>query len=57
MSMPDPQDRAFGAEAAKDQEIVDELDDSGALEEDLPERRGDLPRAGGKARPEGDRQP
>ena len=54
MSTPDPQDRAFGAEATKDQEIVDEFDDSGALEEDLPKGRDNPPRAGGKARPDGE---
>jgi hypothetical protein len=49
----DPQDRAFGAEAAKDQQFADEAEDMGA-EEFLPERRDDPPRAGGKAEPDGE---
>jgi hypothetical protein len=48
----DPQDQAFGATAAKDQEIVDEFDDMGAGKEDLPTEREEVPRAAGKAEPE-----
>ncbi len=52
----DPQDQAFGATAAKDLEIVDEFDDMGAEEEDLPDDREEAPRAAGKALPmNGDR--
>ncbi len=50
----DEQDQEFGKQAADDQEIVDELDDLGATEDDLPDDRDDPPRAGGKARPEGE---
>ncbi|HEY3941666.1 MAG TPA: hypothetical protein VGL60_04205 [Acidimicrobiales bacterium] len=45
----DPQDRAFGAAAADDQEVVDELVGYGAEEQDLPEDRDWAPRAAGKA--------
>jgi hypothetical protein len=49
----DPQDKAFGAAAAEDQEFVDELEDEGAEEDDLPEPVGESPRAAGKAEPAG----
>ena len=46
----DPQDKAFGAAAARDEERVDELVAEG--EEGLPEEgRSPPPRAGGKAPP------
>lgn len=48
----DPQDKAFGAAASRDQEIVDELEDWGAEERDLPGKPEQAPRAAGKARPE-----
>jgi hypothetical protein len=50
----DPQDEQFGIQAAKDQEIVEELEDWGAEWDDLPEDRDEVPRAGGKARPGGE---
>ena len=47
----DPQDKAFGASAAADQEFVDELEDEGATDDQLPDPIGAPPRAGGKALP------
>ena len=47
----DPQDKAFGAAAAADQEFVDQLDDEGVTEEDLPDVPAEAPRAAGKAEP------
>ncbi len=48
----DPQDKAFGAAAAADAEIVDELDDRGVTEEELPDTPSEPPRAAGKAEPQ-----
>lgn len=50
----DPQDKEFGATAARDAEVVDEMDGYGAEQDDLPPHRKDTPRAGGKAPPRGD---
>ena len=47
----DPQDKAFGATAAEDQEFVDQLEDEGAAEEQLPDPVEEPPRAAGKAEP------
>jgi hypothetical protein len=47
----DPQDKAFGEAAARDEEAVDELEDWGAEEDDLPDEPPQHPRAGGKAEP------
>jgi hypothetical protein len=53
----DPQDRAFGAAAARDQELIDDLEDAGLRDEleyaaVVIEEEGNFePRAGGKARP------
>ena len=55
MSLRDPQDSQFGAEAAEDQERVDELESEGASGDDLPEEADKAPRAGTKARPGGER--
>jgi hypothetical protein len=51
--MQDPQDKAFGASAAADQEFVDELLDEGATDEQVPDPVGPPPRAAGKALPPG----
>jgi|GEM_PF-6021012 len=48
----DSQDQAFGAAAAEDQAVVDELEAMGAGEEDLPAGRQNPPRAAGKAEPD-----
>jgi hypothetical protein len=45
----DPQDQEFGAQAAADQEPVDELDADGIEEEELPDSPEKAPRAAGKA--------
>ena len=50
-STQDPQDTAFGAAAAADQEFVDELEDEGVSEEELPDAVFEPPRAAGKAEP------
>lgn len=50
-SRQDPQDKAFGASAADDQDFVDQLDDEGVTEDELPERAEKAPRAAGKAEP------
>ncbi len=47
----DPQDKAFGASAAEDQEVVDHLEHEGATEDELPDPMTQPPRAGGKAEP------
>lgn len=49
----DPQDRQFGAAAARDQDRVDSLEERGADDEDMPEQPASRPRAAGKAEPEG----
>jgi hypothetical protein len=50
----DPQDKAFGAAASRDQEVVDKLEMQGVTEDQLPDEPARHPRAGGKARPEGE---
>ena len=47
----DPQDKAFGAAASRDQEIVDELEKAGVAEDELPDQPARHPRAAGKAEP------
>jgi hypothetical protein len=47
----DPQDKAFGAAASRDQDIVDALDEKGVTEDELPDEPTRHPRAGGKAEP------
>jgi hypothetical protein len=49
----DPQDRAFGAAASRDQDIVDALDEKRATEDELPNEPTRHPRAAGKAEPAG----
>jgi hypothetical protein len=49
----DPQDQAFGSAASRDQDLVDELQEAGVTEEELPDEPARAPRAGGKAEPEG----
>jgi hypothetical protein len=47
----DPQDKAFGAAASRDQDTVDELEKEGVTEDELPDAPAQQPRAGGKAEP------
>ncbi|HLH27543.1 MAG TPA: hypothetical protein VKW77_01430 [Acidimicrobiales bacterium] len=47
----DPQDRQFGAAAARDQEAEERLEDEGVAEGEMPEEARAQPRAGGKAEP------
>lgn len=47
----DPQDKAFGAAASRDQDIVDSLAEQGVTEDELPDEPTRHPRAGGKAVP------
>ena len=47
----DPQDKAFGAAASRDQEIVDELEKRGMTEDELSDEPARSPRAAGKAEP------
>lgn len=47
----DPQDKAFGAAASQDQDIVDELEKQGVRADDLSDIPARHPRAGGKAEP------
>jgi len=47
----DPQDRQFGAAAARDQERVDQLEEAGVDEASMPDESAARPRAGGKADP------
>jgi len=47
----DPQDKAFGAAASRDQEIVDQLEKAGVTENELPDQPARHPRAAGKAEP------
>lgn len=47
----DPQDKQFGATAARDQERADRLEEQGVDEDALPARPAADPRAGGKAEP------
>ena len=49
----DPQDKAFGAAASRDQDIVDTLKEAGVTEDELPDEPTRYPRAGGKAEPAG----
>jgi hypothetical protein len=49
----DPQDKAFGAAASRDQDIVDALDANGVTKDELPDEPTRHPRAGGKAEPAG----
>jgi hypothetical protein len=50
----DPQDHAFGEAAREDQETVDKLAEVGVTEDEMPDEPMREPRAGGKARPEGE---
>jgi hypothetical protein len=47
----DPQDKAFGAAASRDQDIVDELEKQGVTEDELPDEPTHHPRSAGKAEP------
>ena len=47
----DPQDKAFGAAASRDQDLVDELEKQGVTAEDLSDKPIRHPRAAGKAEP------
>jgi hypothetical protein len=47
----DPQDKAFGAAASRDQDIVDELEREGVTEDELADTPARHPRAAGKAEP------
>lgn len=47
----DPQDQAFGSAASEDQDLVDELDEQGVEEDDLPDQPARQPRAASKAEP------
>lgn len=47
----DPQDRQFGAAAAADQELVDQLADEGVPIDTLSDTSDSEPRAGNKAPP------
>jgi hypothetical protein len=49
----DPQDKAFGAAASRDQDIVDPLVEEAVTKEELPGEPTRHPRAGGKAEPAG----
>jgi hypothetical protein len=49
----DPQDKAFGAAASRDQDIVDALEEKGVTEDELPDEPTRHPRAAGKAEPGG----
>ena len=42
----DPQDKAFGAAASRDQEIVDQLEKAGVTEDELPDQPGRHPAVG-----------
>lgn len=50
----DPQDKQFGAAAARDQERVYELESKGVGEDELPDEPARAPRPGGKAEPAGE---
>jgi hypothetical protein len=47
----DPQDKAFGAAASRDQEIVDALEKMAVTLDELPDEHARHPRAGRKAEP------
>jgi hypothetical protein len=47
----DPQDKAFGAAASRDQEMVDALAEKGVAADELPDEPAHHPRSGGKAEP------
>lgn len=47
----DPQDRQFGAAAARDQEREEQLEREGVDQESMPDEPGSRPRAGDKAEP------
>jgi hypothetical protein len=47
----DPQDKAFGAAASRDQEVVDALEEQGVTEDELPDEPARHPRSAGKAEP------
>lgn len=49
----DPQDKAFGAAASRDQDLVDELEKKGVEEDELPDVPARHPRSAGKAEVEG----
>jgi hypothetical protein len=50
----DPQDLQFGKSAAEDETRVDELDERGVSEGQMPDHPQEAPRAGNKAKPHGD---
>jgi hypothetical protein len=52
----DPQDKAFGAAASRDQDTVDELERQGITPEELPAQPKRHPRAAGKAEPTSPRE-
>lgn len=47
----DPQDKAFGAAASRDQDIVDQLEKTGVTKDELSDEPTRHPRAAGKAEP------
>ena len=47
----DPQDKAFGAAASRDQDRVDELEEEGVSAEELSDEAEKHPRSAGKAEP------
>jgi hypothetical protein len=47
----DPQDKAFGSAASRDQDIVDEREREGVTEDEVPDEPIRPPRAGGKSEP------
>lgn len=47
----DPQDRQFGAAAARDQDREEQLEEQGVDEGAMPDRPAASPRAGDKAEP------
>jgi hypothetical protein len=47
----DPQDKAFGAAASRDQQTVDELERRGVTMDELPDEPTRHPRSAGKADP------
>jgi hypothetical protein len=50
----DPHDQAFGSAASHDQDVADALEEAGVTEESLSAEPAREPRAGGKAKPEGE---
>ncbi|MGH9086794.1 MAG: hypothetical protein ACRDYZ_01555 [Acidimicrobiales bacterium] len=48
----DPQDKQFGAQARRDAEVVDQLEEEGVHEDELSDNPSVEPRAGDKAEPQ-----